>query len=188
MKIKGPGESPLLLLNVIKHLNRLKIPYAVVGAFAASYYGQVRASVDADAVISVKGHEEKAERLVAVLKEDGLKVERRRGDIHDPIRLVLNIEDKFHNRVDLLAGIRGMEEAVFKRAVKASFERSSIKIAGVEDFIAMKIFAGSPKDIQDAVGVLKVSLRKVDMALLKNLTRLYGRVELARLEKLLKNI
>ena len=69
MKINGPGESSLLLLKVIKLLDKLRIPYAVVGAFAASYYGLVRASLDADAIISVTGHEEKLVQLSASLKK-----------------------------------------------------------------------------------------------------------------------
>ena len=59
MKINGPGESPLLLLNVIKLLDKFDIPYAIVGAFAASFYGLVRASLDADAVISVEKKKKK---------------------------------------------------------------------------------------------------------------------------------
>ena len=42
MKINGPGESSLLLLKVIKVLEKIKIPYAIVGAFAVSFYGLVR--------------------------------------------------------------------------------------------------------------------------------------------------
>jgi len=53
MNIKGPGESSLLLLKVIKGLCKENISYVIVGAFAASFYGIVRASLDADAVISV---------------------------------------------------------------------------------------------------------------------------------------
>ena len=52
MKANGPGESSLLLLDVIKQLDVCAVPYLVVGAFAASFYGAVRASLDADSVIS----------------------------------------------------------------------------------------------------------------------------------------
>ena len=85
MKINGPGESSLLLLKVIKVLEKFKIPYAIVGAFAVSFYGLVRASLDADCVISVEGKEEKLGQLVASLRKDALKVELRRGDSSDPI-------------------------------------------------------------------------------------------------------
>ncbi len=51
MKANKPGQSTLLLLEVIKILEQFEIPYAIIGAFAASFYGVVRASLDADAVI-----------------------------------------------------------------------------------------------------------------------------------------
>ena len=184
MKINGPGESSLLLLKVIKRLDQLKIPYAVIGAFAASFHGFVRASLDADAVISVEGHEKKLDELAASLKKDGFKIELRRGDAQDPIRSVVHIEDKFQNRVDLLTGIRGMNEDVFDRAVTASFVGAPIKIIGVEDFIAMKVFAGSPGDIQDVVGVLKAGAGKINLPLTRQLTLRYGKKELERLEKI----
>ena len=186
MKITAPGESSLLLLNVIKLLDQLKIPYAIVGAFAASFYGWVRASLDADAVISIDRNTERLNQLLSLLKETGLKVDLRRGDSSDPIGCVLNIKDKFQNRVDLLMNIRGMKEDIYDRTVTASFMQETIKIIGVEDFVAMKIYAGSAKDIQDAIKVLEISAQKINVPLLKKLTLLYGKKELKKLEKMLK--
>ena len=175
MKISGPGESSLLLLKIVKLLNKLNISYAVVGAFAASFYGLVRASLDADAVISVGQNEQRFNQLLSSFKKAALKVKIRRGDFQDPIRCVINIEDKFQNRVDLLIGIRGMKQDAFHRVKKTSFLHVSIKIISMEDFIAMKIFAGSAKDIQDAIGVLSVSGQKIDLNFLKKLTAQYGK-------------
>lgn len=53
MRTTAYGQSTLLLLDVIEFLNKKKISYAIIGAFAASFYGVVRASLDADAVISI---------------------------------------------------------------------------------------------------------------------------------------
>ena len=188
MKISGPGESSLLLLKVIKLLNKLRIPYAIVGAFAASFYGLVRASLDADAVISVEKNKKKLEKLLSSLKKEAWKTDIRQGDSNDPVRGVINIEDKFKNRVDLLTGISGMKEDVFDRVMPASFLKTKIKIVGIEDFIAMKIFAGSAKDIQDAIGVLQVSTKKINMPLLKQLTLNYGKKELNKLKEIIKKI
>ena len=170
MKISGPGESSLLLLNVIKVLKTCRIPYAVVGAFAASFYGVVRASLDADAVISIEGGEDKLNRLLSALKKAAFKIELRRSDAEDPVRYVINITDGFGNRVDLLIGIRGMRQDVFDRLRTASFMKTTVKIIGIEDFVAMKIFAGGAKDIHDVLGVLQISRAKINMALLKQLT------------------
>ena len=148
MRATAPGQSALLLLDVIDLLDKRDIPYAIVGAFAASFYGVVRASLDADAVISIRTLEE-GDRLCRDFTGQGWSVEHRRGDPDDPITAVINIQDAFHNRVDLLIGIRGMRKEVFDRVEQAKFMGSAIKIAGLEDFITMKIFAGSPRDIQN---------------------------------------
>jgi len=185
MRTTAPGQSVLLLLDIIDNLNKRQIPYAIIGAFAASFYGMVRASLDADAVISVHSSQD-AVNLCLDLRNKGLIVEHRRGDHNDPIAAVINIEDDFHNRVDLLIGIRGMAKEVFQRSQGAQFMGASIKIISQEDFIASKIFAGSPKDIEDVIGVLNVSGKKTDLVLLKKLTALYGPDCTKKLQALLK--
>ncbi len=185
MRTTAPGQSALLLLDVIDLLNKRHIPYAIIGAFAASFYGVVRASLDADAVISIRTVRDGNE-LCQDLKVLGLSVERRTGDHEDPIAAVINIQDSFHNRVDLLTGIRGMSEEAFHRAEETRFMKSSIKMVSLEDFIAMKIFAGSPKDLADVIGVLEVSNNKVNASLLKELTAAYGKKCLAQLQAILK--
>ena len=185
MKAKSPGQSALLLLDVIQVLNKSKIPYAVIGAFAASFYGVVRASLDADVIIFF---EDKTgiEQLCATFKKRKLRINYRRGDFNDPVRGVINIQDSFKNSVDLLTGIRGMSNDVFGRVKKARFMGRSIKVISKEDFIAMKIFAGSPKDIQDAIGVLDVSGEKINLSVLKKLTKGYGRAYVKTIEKIFR--
>ena len=63
MKPTAPGQSAVLLLDVIESLEKLDIPYAVVGALAASFYGLIRASLDADAVLSLHGTKGKIDQL-----------------------------------------------------------------------------------------------------------------------------
>lgn len=185
MRTTAPGQSALLLLDVINILNERHIPYAMIGAFAASFYGMVRASLDADAVISIHTSEE-VTNLCDNLRLQGFKIDYRRGDQNDPVVSVINIQDRFHNRVDLLTGIRGMTPEVFHRSEEAQFMGFSIKIIGREDLIASKIFAGSAKDIQDVIGVLNVSGQKIDLNLLKKITVHYGAQCVQKLRELLK--
>jgi len=186
LRSKGPGQSALLLLDVIGALNRLHIPYAIVGAFAASFYGVVRASMDADAVISLQPNQTGVKRLLDGLRKAGFQSTYRKGDLSDPVGAVVNIEDNFRNRVDLLMNIRGMADAVFSRAVEADFMGAQIRVIGIEDFIAMKIFAGSAKDLNDVTGVLKVSYDRINLPLLKELAQKYGRNALRKLHSLLQ--
>jgi hypothetical protein len=186
MRAKGPGQSALLLLDVIDVLQHRHIPYAIIGAFAASFYGVVRASLDVDAVISLHPGQADVTVLRSTLHNAGLKSTYRRGEATDPVGAVLNVEDGFHNRVDLLMRIRGTSEAIFARTIDAAFMKARIRVMGLEDFIAMKIFAGSPKDLHDVTGVLHVSYDRVNLTLLKAVVQPYGKDALRKLESLLQ--
>ena len=53
MRASAPGQSALLMLDVAASLRSDGIPYVVIGAMAAAVHGSVRASLDADALVSV---------------------------------------------------------------------------------------------------------------------------------------
>ncbi len=188
MKSAGPGQSPLLLLDVIDILNKLNIPYAVVEALAASFYGTIRASMDADAIISFQNDKEDPQALLNELIKTGFEATQTRGDTHDPVAGVIDIKDNYSNRVDLLTGIRGMKADVFSRTIDVLFSGKKIRIIGLEDFIAMKIFAASLKDIEDAKNAMKVSAERINPSLLKTLVSNSGKGALKTLEKLLKEV
>lgn len=185
MRAKAAGQSILLLQDVIEVLNRQNIPYAVVGALAVSYYGTIRASIDADAVISLLGPGSALDRLKTALGGLGLNVIFRPGDADDPLLGMLLVEDAFGNRVDLLLGVRGMDPGVYQRSKAGRFLGETMNIAGVEDLLAMKVFAGSAKDLDDVRGILQVSAEQIDRKLLQRLTGAYGRQAQKRLKGLL---
>jgi hypothetical protein len=78
-----------------------------------------------------------------------------------------------------------MDPAAFSRTVPAPLLGSPIRMIGVEDFIAMKLFAGAPRDVEDVRGVLTVCRELIDTDLAKRLTARYGQRELTLLESLL---
>ncbi len=143
--------------------------------------------MDADAMISLQHSQANVKQLIGEFRKAGLKTTCRKGDSQDPIGAVINVEDKFQNRVDLLMNIQGMTEAVFSRSVEAQFMNARIHLIGIEDFIAMKIFAGSPKDLSDVAGVLAVSYDRINLPLLKDLAQKYGKAAKHKLESLLRS-
>lgn len=183
MKVSGPGQSARLLLDVVAVLQKEGIDYAVIGAMAAAVHGVVRASIDADAVLSVTVQQ--LNELQKKLVLPGVKAELRRGDPQDPIPALLLLRDTYGNRVDLLAGLRGMESAAYSRCIQIPFENDSLRIIGREDFIAMKAFAGGPQDFADASHAIKVSRGHLDLDLLRRLALRYGKTTLAACERLL---
>lgn len=186
MRATTPGQSALLALDVIDVLKARQVPYAIVGAFAASFYGVVRASMDVDAIVSLRPGQADIKTLTDALQAAGLKTTYRTGDAGDPVGAVLNVEDAFRNRVDLLMEIRGLPEAAFSRTVEANFMNARIRVIGLEDFIAMKLFAGSPRDLDDVAGAWKVSFDRIQLPLLQELVKPYGRDASQRLEGFLR--
>lgn len=184
MKARAPGQSALLLLEVVRVLSKENIDYAVVGALAAAVHGSIRATTDADALLSVTLP--KLGKLEKLLRKAGFMTELRRGDAEDPIPALLEVSDQHGNRVDLLGGLRGLDPNAFSRAITVPFQGVSLRVIGREDFIAMKCFAGGPQDIADARAALKNPNDHVDVDLLRRATRRLGRVAADVLEHLLK--
>jgi hypothetical protein len=183
VRARQTGQSALLLLDAVAVLKAQAIDYAVIGAMAASLHGELRATSDADALISVTVS--KLASLRRLFKEAGFETELRRGDADDPIPAILLISDAHGNRVDLLGGLRGLDPQVFSRTVDVPFRGDSLRVIGREDFIAMKCFAGGPQDIVDAQAALKGSQEAVDLDLLRRITRRFGRAAADALEDLL---
>jgi len=173
VRATGPGQSLLLLVDVVAILDEQDIEYAVVGALAASVYGTIRATTDADAVVSAS--RSRLSGLERILRKAGSKAELRRGDTDDPIQALLTISDQFGNRVDLLGGILGLDPDAFTRTIAVPFSGTTLRIIGREDFIAMKCFAGGPMDIADAQEAMQAAERPIDLDLLRRITRRYGR-------------
>jgi hypothetical protein len=183
MKARGPGQSALLLLDVVEVLEAEAVPYAVIGAMAASIHGAIRATTDADALLSVSLAG--LARLGKAFGKAGLSTELRRGDAADPIPALLAVNDRHQNRVDLLGGLRGLDPDSFNRCIVVPFAGRSIRVIGREDFIAMKCFAGGPQDVADARTAAEAAQEPLDVDLLRRLTRRFGRGAADVLEQIL---
>ena len=183
MRSTGVGQSALLLLDAIAVFTSARVDYAVIGAMAASIYGVVRASIDADAVLSLGP--QKQSDLERIFRTAGFQTELRLGDADDPIPAVLQLTDRFENRVDLLLGLRGLEADAFARAMQVQFQGVALRVIGREDFIAMKLFAGGQQDMSDANSAFTAAGGHLDLALLRRLTQRYGRAASDSLQRLL---
>ena len=185
MRTKGPGESGLLLLDAVALLTEAGMPYAVIGAMAAAVHGVIRASVDADVILSADAAA--LRRLEKRFAAVAFQTQLREGDPEDRIPAALVLSDAHGNRVDLLAGLRGLEPAAFSRAITVPFQGQPLRVIGREDFIAMKIFVSGPADMMDALAAIRVAGDSLDLTLLRRLTERYGRSTRDALEAMLRD-
>jgi predicted nucleotidyltransferase len=90
------------------------------------------------------------------------------------------------NRVDFTVGIRGLDAGAFSRAIEIPFHGERLRIIGLEDFVAMKLFANGPQDIADANAALAAAGDGVDITLLRKLAARFGPETSEALEAVLR--
>ena len=185
MRTKRAGQSALLLLDAVEVLQREKIDYGVIGAFALSAHGVVRASTDVDVLLFTTPQH--LTKLRTRFQRAGFDTELRHGETDDPSPAMLVLSDSHDNHVDLLGGLRGMDPAIFFRTAEVPFMGVNLRIVGREDFIAMKCFAGGPQDILDAQSAYRSAQGPVDLDLLRAVARRFGRDAADNLEQVLAN-
>jgi predicted nucleotidyltransferase len=181
----GSTNPPRLLDQVGRILDAYGARWAAIGALAVAYHGPIRASFDADALISLKGSRVDLDQLAARLRETGWKVDVREGEPGDPLGFVVRILDRAGNQVDLIGGIRKLDPEFFGRATRTTVDGMKLRFASAEDLIALKLFAGGPKDLEDAEGVIRVQAGRLDTALLRRLCKGFGARAAKACERLL---
>jgi hypothetical protein len=183
MRTNKGGQSALLVLDVVDILRGEKVNYAVIGAFALTVLGVVRATTAVDALLfAAPGRLAKLEK---VYKQAGFDTELRSAEADDPVSGMLILSDDFGNHVELLGGLRNMDPDIFSRALEIEFRQEKLHIVGREDFIAMKCYAGGPQDLLDARSAYEAAPGPIDLDLLRTVTRRFGREAADRLQAVL---
>ncbi len=168
------SSSPQLLHRIGMMLDAKRVNWATIGALAVAYHGVYRASLDADALISLKGAGLDLDELGKLLSAEGLTVEIRMGEEGDPLGFVVRISDADENQVDLIGGIRNLDQGFFARTLNDEFDGMKLRVASPEDLIALKLYAGGPQDLEDAKSVLAVQGSSIDKELVISLCRRFG--------------
>ena len=145
-----------------------RIKYAVIGGYAVAVWGEVRATRDVDLLCSAAD----LDPLVAALAKADVHYERRTGDPDDPISEVVKIDVSSEQDtyvIDVLAGIRGAPRGIVERARQVTLEGLVLPVASPEDTVLLKLLAGSHRDVDDALGIVRMQAGRLDLALLHDL-------------------
>ncbi len=142
-----------IIARTASALKRRKIPYMIIGGQAVLLYGSPRLTKDIDITLGVG-----TEKLP--LLEDSIKEAALEPVPEDPAgfaarTFVLPAKDKKSGiRVDFIFSFTPYERLAISRARDVRLAGSKVKFASVEDVVIHKIFAGRPRDIEDARSVL----------------------------------
>jgi hypothetical protein len=128
------------------------------------------------------------ERITLKFKGQGWSVDSRVGDEEDPLGFVIRISDEHANQVVLIGGIRKLDPEFFDRSIPSDLENLVLRISSPEDLVALKLFAGGPKDLEDGYGVMEVIDIGLDRELLLRLCQRFGSIEVTACERLFQKL
>ena len=185
MRATGKRQSDLLLLDAVDIFNADGIPYAVVGGFAAAVHGVDRGTKDMDVIVQVALPD--LPQLVSRLKEAGFAATLKQGGFDDPIAAVVDLKDAYKNCVEILVGLKGLPSDAFLRAIEIPYCGSTLRVVGCEDFLAMKLAAGGPKDLLDVDEAVKIN-PDFNVQLMRELVRGYGKEAAHRLDQAVERL
>ena len=133
--------------DLFRILNRHKVKYLVVGAYAVVYYTEPRFTKALD--IWVKADIGNAEKLYKALKRFGAPLRDIYPEDLTNERMVYQI-GVAPIRVDIIMGLPGISfDSAWKNRVRSKYEEARINIIGIKDLIKSKKKAGRPQDRLD---------------------------------------
>ncbi len=142
-----------LISRLARNLDKLRIPYMIIGGQAVLLYGTPRLTKDID--ITLGTPVERLSDIVQLCNAAKLKILPDKYQEFVAKTFVLPVEDRTSGiRVDFIFSFTPYEEQAIKRANKIIIGRTSVAFASVEDVIIHKLFAGRARDLEDVKNVL----------------------------------
>jgi hypothetical protein len=166
-------------------LEKLKIPYMLVGGVAANYYGFPRATIDIDFVIRLES--DKVGEFVQIMERAGFNVS------GPEVKMMVEVGNRFvmtfpktGHRIDFWLAKSDYDRETLQHRRRAQIFNTRTWICSPEDLILSKLHAGRPKDIEDAIGILHRQRGKLQMRYLSRCAAMLGVSK--ELKKLLKEV
>ena len=157
------------LKKVLKKLEKAQTAgllesFALIGGLAVSRWSIPRATADIDLIVALG--DSKIEALAEFLGGEYLK-----GDIRDPLRSSISFELKDKHGpvpIQILEFPKSWEKVAFQEISLDRVGDITLPIVHWKALVLLKLYAGSPLDLQDAQNILAtVSPRKKELASLK---------------------
>lgn len=145
------------IAEVVRVLDGLGAPYALIGAHAMAARGYPRFTVDVDFLTTDSQVLNPSEW--AGLVRAGAAVEVRRGDDDDPLAGVVHIALPDGAEVDVIVGRWKWEADVIARADAMQVGTMNVLVPRLADLVLLKVAAGGHLDLRDAVVLLTLGDR-----------------------------
>jgi hypothetical protein len=148
------ADAPPLLTTlraIVRALDALDAPYAVVGGIALMAWVPPRATTDVDVVVAVTDADAPHLARLLARKLDGVASAKPiRFKDGTSVQRILLPRPEGEVLLDLLLAAEGYLAQVLARRVRAPHLAGAVPVATAEDLLLMKLIAWRPKDIGDA--------------------------------------
>ena len=148
--------------EVVRVLQALGAPYALIGAHAMAARGYPRATVDVDFLTTDRRVLDRA--VWRDLEDAGAFVDPRRGDADDPLAGAVHIRHTDGSEIDIIVGRWSWEAHVVERAEVMQMAGAEVPVARTGDIILLKLAAGGYLDLRDAAALLASGDREAVVA------------------------
>ena len=149
----------------------LGVRWYLFGAQAAIFHGVARLTADVDVTVLPDPHS--TGRLASVMEANGFRLRvAATDDFVARTRVLPFVHSATRLPVDVVLAGPGIEEQFLDRAQLHVLEGVRVPIATVEDLVTMKILAGRPKDLDDAMGMLRARSEEIDLGHVRRMLQL----------------
>jgi predicted nucleotidyltransferase len=142
-----------LLEAIARGLERLGIPYMLIGGQAVLLYGEPRLTRDIDVTLGA-GLERLSEVLEWVRGSGWQVLVEAPAEFVGKTMVLPCLERGSGIRIDLIFSFSPYEQQALKRARHVPVGGVRVSFASLEDLIIHKVLAGRPRDLEDLRGVL----------------------------------
>jgi len=143
-----------LIARLAVELEAKRVPFMLIGGQAVLLHGEPRLTQDVDVTMGVGP--DRIPDLLAVCDELGLQPLPDDPGVFARETFVLPAADPTTGvRVDLIFSTTPYEAQAIDRAVLVNVGSREVPFATAEDLLLHKLFAGRPRDLEDAAGVVR---------------------------------
>jgi hypothetical protein len=153
-------ELTRLIARLARELRAHQLPFMIIGGQAVLIHGEPRLTHDID--VTLGAGPERLPDAVAVCT--AVALEPLPTDLEAFVRetFVLPAAAATGMRVDFIFSTTPYEAEAIRRAILIRVAGAEVPFATAEDLILHKLFAGSPRDIEDVVGILQRRSSAID--------------------------
>lgn len=171
-----PHDFAALLARLTRVLEGRGIPFMLIGGQAVLLHGEARLTQDVDVTLGV-GPARLAE-VIEACGELGLAPLPENPEEFVGRTFVLPAGDAATGiRVDFIFSTTSYEAQAIERAVRVSLDGEDVPFATAEDLLIHKLFAGRPRDLEDAAGVVRRKGSGLDWDYLREWVEAFSTVE-----------